>query len=435
MSQGKFYNKSKGNENAKFDPGGTPGCRGPAPLDLLPRLVARSRTGPAREIPPLKGIYLDYNATTPIRAEVARAMSACLEGDPGNPSSLHRFGRAAAGLREEARERVGAACGCRPDRVVFTSGGTEADNLALRGLTRERPAHLVTAGTEHEAVIQTAEALRDEGVEVTVLPVDRAGRVDPGEVARALRPGTSLVSLMAANNETGTLLDLEAVGTLCRERGVLFHTDAVQLLGKAPFAFDELPVDLASVSAHKIGGPKGVGALLVRDGVRPAPLVTGGGQERRIRPGTENLPGIVGFGVAARAAARELSSEAPRLGALRDRLERGILELLPDSQVNGREAERLPNTSNVTFAGIEGESLLIALDLEGVAVSTGAACNAGAADPSHVLLAMGRTREEAAGSIRFSLGPGTTAAEIESVLSFLPEIARRVAGSGTSPAS
>jgi cysteine desulfurase len=235
---------------------------------------------------------------------------------------------------------------------------------------------------------------------------------------------------MAANNETGVLLPLAEIGGLCRERGVLFHTDAVQLLGKAPFAFDDLPVDLASVSAHKIGGPKGVGALLIRDGVRIPPLATGGGQERKVRPGTENLPGIVGFGVASRAAARELPDEAPRLRALRDRLERGILDLLPDSVVNGREAQRLPNTSNVTFAGIEGESLLIALDLEGVAVSTGAACNAGAADPSHVLLAMGRTREEAAGSIRFSLGPGTTGADIEAVLTILPEVARRVAGSG-----
>jgi cysteine desulfurase len=378
-------------------------------------------------------VYLDFNATTPVRPEAARAMAACLAAPPGNPSSLHRFGRAAAGLREEARAQVAAACGTAPRSVIFTSGGTEADNLALRGATRLRPSHLVTAATEHEAVLHTARALESEGVEVTVLSVDRAGRVAPEDIAGALRPHTALVSLMAANNETGVLLPLEEIGSLCRERGVLFHTDAVQLLGKVPFALDDLPVDLASVSAHKIGGPKGIGALLIRDGVRIPPLVTGGGQERQIRPGTENLPGMVGFGVASRAATGELPGEAPRLRALRDRLERGILDRLPDSVVNGREAPRLPNTSSVTFAGMEGESLLIALDLEGIAVSTGAACNAGAADPSHVLLAMGRSREEAAGSIRFSLGPGTTEAEIEKVLAVLPEVARRVAGSGTAP--
>ncbi|HMB69633.1 MAG TPA: cysteine desulfurase family protein, partial [bacterium] len=231
-------------------------------------------------------VYLDHNATTPVRPEVARAMAACLEGPPGNPSSLHRFGREAAALRDEARERLAAACGCTAGRVIFTSGGTEADNLALRGRAGRAPAHLVTAGTEHEAVLHTAQALQREGVDVTVLPVDGNGQVTPEDVDRAIRPETALVSLMAANNETGVLLPLPRIGEICRRRGVLFHTDAVQFLGKAPFTFDELPLDLASVSAHKIGGPKGIGALLIREGVRISPLVTGGGQERKVRPGT-----------------------------------------------------------------------------------------------------------------------------------------------------
>jgi cysteine desulfurase len=379
----------------------------------------------------VRSIYLDHNATTPVRPEAARAIAVCLAGDAGNPSSVHRFGRVAAELRERAREEVADAAGCAPRRVVFTSGGTEADNLALRGILAGG-GHLVTAGTEHEAVLHTAGALERDGTPVTVLPVGADGRVAPEDVERALRPDTALVSLMAANNETGALLDLEAVGALCRRRGVLFHTDAVQALGKIPFPFDDLPVDLASVSSHKIGGPRGVGALLVAEGVKLRPLLTGGGQERRIRPGTENLPGIVGFGVAARRAAEDLPAEGSRLGALRDRLEAGLRRAFPDARINAGEAARLPNTSNVTFGGVDGASLLIALDLEGIAVSTGAACTAGAAEPSHVLLAMGRAPEEAAGSIRFSLGSGSTEADVEEVLRVLPEIVRRVASGAVS---
>jgi cysteine desulfurase len=291
----------------------------------------------------------------------------------------------------------------------------------------------VVGATEHEAVLQTAEHLAAAGTQVTVLAVDREGRVDLDELSDNLRPETALVSLMAANNETGTLLPLLQAGEICRSHGVPFHTDAVQLFGKLPFAFDDLPVDLASVSSHKIGGPKGVGALLVRPGARLAATITGGGQEQALRPGTENLPGMVGFGVASRLAAAELAREGPRIVALRNRLETGILQRVPEAVVNAVGAERLPNTCNVTFAGIDGDSLLIALDLEGIAVSTGAACNAGAAEPSHVLRAMGRTREEAGSSIRFSLGSATTAAEIDEVLSVLPEIARRVLGSGATP--
>lgn len=381
----------------------------------------------------MRSLYLDHNATTPVRPEAASAMAECLEGPPGNPSSLHRFGRDAARARELARARVARAAGCEAEEVVFTSGGTEADNLALRGALSEGRRHLVTVATEHEAVLQTVEALEAGGMEATVLPVREDGRADPDDVAAALRRDTALVSVMAANNETGVLQPIDAIGRLCRDRGVLFHTDAVQLFGKLPFALRSLAVDLVSISSHKIGGPKGVGALCVKRGVALRPLVTGGSQERRLRPGTENLPGIVGFGKAAELADLELAREAPRLAALRDRLEQGVLRVAPGARVNGAPSPRLPNTSNVSFPGLDGETLLMALDLEGVAVSTGAACNAGAAEPSHVLLAMGRSREEAGGSLRFSLGRTTQEAEIDETLDVLARVIARLNRNGSVP--
>lgn len=375
----------------------------------------------------MDAMYLDYNATTPVRSEVVAEMTECLAGPPGNPSSVHSFGRAARALRERARERLAAAAGCSPDAVLFTSGGTEADNLALRGtLARSDRRHFITAATEHEAVLHTLKALE---IDVTVLPVDSEGRVDPKQLQAAIRVDTALVSIMAANNETGVLADLGALGAVCRDAGVLFHTDAVQCLGKVPFDFDDLPVDFAVVSSHKIGGPKGCGALLVRDGTEwPAPLQTGGGQERGVRPGTENLPGIVGFAKAAEMAVEELSATGPRIRALRDRLEREIRGFFPEARVNGSGAPRLPNTANISFPGLDGESLLIALDLEGVAVSTGAACQAGAAEPSHVLMAMGRSAEEAGASLRFSLGNPTRDSDITEVLEILPRVLTRVTG-------
>jgi cysteine desulfurase len=379
----------------------------------------------------MRRIYLDFNATTPVRPEVAEEMMACLVGPAGNPSSLHSFGREARSLREIARERVSSALGTTPESVVFTSGGTEADNLALRGFLRTRPgAHLVTVATEHEAVLHTAESLRDEGARITVLGVDSCGRVDPARLREAITAETVLVSIMAANNETGVLADLDALGAVCREKRVPFHTDAVQCFGKAPFRFDRLPVDLASVSAHKIGGPKGIGALVLREGLSIPPMQTGGGQERRQRPGTENLPGLVGFGRAAELAAAELAAEADRLAGLRDRLEEGLREGFPRVRINGQDAPRLPNTSNASFPGLDGESMLIALDLEGVAVSTGAACQAGAAEPSHVLQAMGLSPEEAGGSLRFSLGNASTESDIREVLEILPRITSRLTGVG-----
>lgn len=375
-------------------------------------------------------VYLDHNATTPVRPEVVAAMAACLSGDPGNPSSLHGYGRAAARLREEARRTLAGAAGCDPEEVVFTSGGTEADNLVLRGSLAPGRSHLVTAATEHEAVLHTAQALEAAGARLTVVGVDADGLVDPAAVRAAIRPDTALVSIMAANNETGVLAPIGEIGQACRVAGVPLHVDAVQFFGKEPFAFGSLPVEFASISAHKIGGPKGIGALLVRRGRRLSPQVTGGGQERRVRPGTENLPGMVGFAEAARSAVEGLDADVARVSALRDRLERGILAAAPGSRVNGAGAPRLSNTSNVSFAGLDGETLLVALDLLGVAVSTGAACNAGATEPSHVLLAMGRSREEAAGSIRFSLGPATTEADIQYVLEALEEVLARVTSTG-----
>jgi cysteine desulfurase len=317
--------------------------------------------------------------------------------------------------------------------VLFTSGGTEADNLALRGILASSPnrRHVVTLATEHEAVLHTLSALSPDGAELTILPVPADGRPAAEDVAAALRDDTALVTVMAANNETGVLADLNAMGAVCRRRGVLFHTDAVQMFGKVPFSFSELPLDLASISSHKIGGPKGVGALLVRDGVKLPPQQTGGGQERGVRPGTENLPGIVGFGEAAELAAREVGTEGPRLAALRDRLEEGVLRAFPEAEVNGDTANRLPNTSNVTFPGLDGESLLIALDLEGVAVSTGAACRAGAAEPSHVLIGMGRTVAQAGSSLRFSLGNLSRDSDIVGVLEVLPRIISRLTGTGS----
>ena len=383
----------------------------------------------------MSAIYLDHNATTPVHPDAVAAMAACLSAEAGNPSSLHRFGRAAARLRDQARAQVAAAVGCAPEEVTVTSGGTEADNLALRGVAGARRGHLVTVATEHEAVLQTAEDLEHSGARVSVVPVDGEGRVDPARIAAAIEEDTCVVSVMAANNETGVAAPLAAIGEICRSRGVLFHTDAVQFFGKLPFRFADLPVDLASISAHKIGGPKGIGALLVRSGIEVAPVLTGGSQERRRRPGTENLPGMAGFGTAAEIAARDLSAEIPRLAGLRDELERGILRIMPEARINGRGALRLPNTSNVSFPGLEGESLMIALDLEGIAVSTGAACNAGASAPSHELRAMGRSREDAAASLRFSIGRTTGPADIERALVALDRVVTRAraASAATQP--
>ncbi len=375
-------------------------------------------------------IYLDYNATSAVAPEVLAAMSPYFRESFGNASSLHSFGRRARTALERARDQIASALGAE-DRgeIIFTSGGTEADNLALRGVARahrSRGTHIVTSAVEHPAILHTCAALAEEGYEVTTLPVARDGTLRPDVVARALRPETVLLSLMYANNETGVLFPIEEIGAITRERGLFFHVDAVQAFGRLPLSVKSLPVDLLSLSAHKIAGPQGMGALYIRRGTRMDSLQTGGHHEGGRRAGTVNVAGAVGLGAAAELAVRHRAEEAARVQALRDRLEEGILSAVPDVQVNGHRALRLPNTLNVSFRGADRESLLIALDLEGIAISPGSACTSGVVEPSHVLQAMGLTEEWARGAVRFSLGRETTGEEIDRVLEVLPGIVARV---------
>ncbi|MBI3129258.1 MAG: cysteine desulfurase [Candidatus Tectomicrobia bacterium] len=376
----------------------------------------------------MRRVYLDHNATTPVRPEVAEAMRRCLGALFGNPNSIHSFGREARAAVEEARAQAAALIGAEPEEILFTSGGTESDNLALRGALAAAGGggHIVTTAVEHHAVLDTCKALESDRLQVTYVPPDKAGRVAAGDVAGAIRPDTRLVSVMWGNNEVGTLQPVREIAALCRERGVPFHTDAVQALGKAGIDVRALGADFLSASAHKINGPKGAGFLYVRKGARLAPLQTGGGQERDIRPGTENVPGIVGLGEACRLAREEGPALARSLAALRGRLEAEACERIPDTVVNGDPDRRLPGTANLSFPGAEGETLLIRLDLEGIAVSTGSACSAGSTEPSHVLLAMGLPMEVIRGSLRFSLGWGSTDADVDRLLEVLPEAVRRV---------
>jgi cysteine desulfurase len=365
-------------------------------------------------------VYLDHNATTPIHPEVLIAMMPFLGGQFGNASSRHRFGDKPRAAVEEAAGRIAAAIGAEPEEVVFVSGGTEADNLAVQGVVRTASPgrrHVVTAAVEHPAVLAPCRFLEEtEGVAVTVLPVDGGGRVDPEAVREALCDDTVLVSIQTANNEVGTIQPVAEIGALCRERSVLFHTDAVQALGKIPVNVSDLGADLVSLSAHKVYGPKGAGALYVRKGVPLAPLVFGGGRAAGFRAGTDNVPGIVGFGKAVEVAEAGRETSAPVIAALRDRLEGALLGGIEGVRRNGHEGERLPNTSNLGFAGVEGDALLLALDDRGIAVSAGAACHAGSGEPSGVLRAMG-VGPEAGGSIRFSLGFENTEPEMDAVAS------------------
>ncbi|MBI5478907.1 MAG: cysteine desulfurase [Deltaproteobacteria bacterium] len=377
-------------------------------------------------------IYLDHNATTPLDAEARAAMLPFLEGTFGNPSSVHRAGRVARHAVEEARAAVAALAGARLEEVIFVSGGTEADNLALRaGLqaarSHGRAPHLVLSPLEHPAVRECAAALAREGALVTELPVDAHGRLDPDDLRRALRPDTALVSIQAANHEIGNVYPVAELCAIARERGALFHCDAVQAAGKMPLDAGAARPDLVSLSAHKLYGPKGVGALCARRDLGLAPILAGGHQERGRRPGTENVAGIVGFGVAAAVALRRWEADAARVAALRDRLERALLAL-PGARLNGDPdpAGRVPGTLNVGFDGAEGALVAVNLDLAGVCVSTGAACSSGSLEPSPVLLALGCTRREAASSVRFSLGRDTTAAEVDEVAAMLPAILERV---------
>jgi cysteine desulfurase len=380
-------------------------------------------------------IYLDHNASAPLRPEVREAMLPFL-GAPANPSSAHREGARARAAVETARREVAALVGAAPAEIVFTSGATEANNLALRGVlpppgsggaTRPPRAGLVTTAIEHASVLETARALAGEGAPLTVVATDGEGRIDAARVIAACGAETALVSVGLANGEVGSVAPVAAIAREVGRLGVLVHTDAAQAAGRLAIDVRALGADLLSLSAHKLGGPTGVGALHVRSGVRLRPQLTGGPQERARRAGTENLAGIVGFGVAARLAGAEQAAAAARMETLTDRLWQGLRARIRGVRRNGpATTPRLPNTLNVSFAACPGESLLVLLDLAGVAVSLGSACAAGAAEPSHVLEAMGRGREAARNGLRFSLGPRTTAAEIDRVLDLLPPLVAQV---------
>jgi len=356
--------------------------------------------------------YFDHNATTPVAPEVLQSLSASMAGVYGNASSIHHFGQAAKQRLETARREIAALLGCDPREVVFTSGGTESDNLALFGIARRFPkSHVVTSAIEHPAVLNACAQLQREDHQVTLLPVGGSGIVEPEELRGVLHKDTAVVSIMHANNETGCLQRIPELAALAREAGAVFHTDAVQTAGRIPVRARELGVDLLSVSGHKFGAPKGIGARYVRKGVELSPLLYGGRHERERRAGTENVPGASAMGTAA--AGLQLWDG---VRDLRDRLERGIVERVSGVHVNGDPVQRLPNTSNLRFDGIEGEAMVIALDLRGFAVSSGSACSSGAVEPSHVLLAMGLSPEDARSSVRFSLGPSNTAEEVDGLI-------------------
>ncbi len=373
----------------------------------------------------MKRVYLDHNATTPVEPEVLDAMLPYLSQDFGNASSIHSFGQRARAAVETAREQVAALIGARPQEIVFTSGGTESDNHAIFGVVEAAgvgKTHVITSAIEHEAVLNACEALEKRGVGVTYLPVDHAGRIDL-DILRdtlSLHPETILITIMHANNELGTVQPLEQIGRIAADADVYFHTDAVQSAGKLPIDVNAMQLDLLSLSGHKLYAPKGVGALYVRSGTRVRQLVYGGHHQRGFRPGTENVPGIVGLGKAAAIARKSLAEDAKRIAALRDTLEQGLLARVPHARMNAQGAHRTPNTANITFPGIEGEALVIALDLKGLACSTGAACSSGAVEPSHVLTAIGLPPEEARATLRFSLGRHTTVEDIDFALSVVP---------------
>lgn len=377
----------------------------------------------------MKRVYLDHAATTPVEPAVAELVLDYMVNNFGNVSSVHSFGRRAKKGLEAAREHVAALVGALPSEIVFTSGGTESDNLAIKGALeayKRKGNHVVTSSIEHHALLHTCEHLGKNGYEVTYIPVDSDGFVRPEDVAAAIRPDTVVVSVMMANNEVGTLQPIKEIGAICREKRVLLHTDAVQALGQIPIDVNEMNIDLMSISSHKIYGPKGIGALYIRKGVRVAPQALGGAHERGRRAGTENVSGAVGFGKAAQLALENLHTRAAHYSGLRDRLIDGILKTIPDVRLNGHRTKRLPNNVNVSVRYIEGESLLLNLDLVGIAASSGSACTSGSLDPSHVLLAMGLSHEEAHGSLRFTVGTGTSADDIDYVIDKLSEITVRL---------
>lgn len=382
----------------------------------------------------MRRVYLDHNATTPIHPQVKEAMWPYFDRLFGNASSLHFFGREARTAVDEAREKVASLIGCDPAEIIFTSGGTESDNFAIKGLAsyslrRGKGNHIITSPIEHHAVVNTCAYLQKQGFEITYLYVDKFGMVDPEEVENAIKPSTILVSLMHANNEVGTIEPIAEVGKICRGKNVPFHTDAVQSYGKIPIDVKEMNLDMLSLSGHKIYGPKGTGAIYVNRKLKPFDnLLHGGQHERSRRGGTENVPGIVGLGKAAELAEDHMSEESQRLQKLAKKLEAGIFERIDDVAQNGHPQLRLPGTLNFTFARVNGEGLILSLDMEGICVSTGSACSSGSLEPSYVLAAIGLAPEMIQGSARFSLGKDNSEEEIEYVLEKLPQVIKRLRG-------
>jgi cysteine desulfurase len=377
-------------------------------------------------------VYFDYNATTPLSPEVLDAFIGTNRDYFGNASSVHHFGQQAKATLDNARSAVAALLNADPSEIIFTSGGTESDNFAIRGVADALEAssrrHLIASAIEHEAVLNTFKALGRRGWRTTLIPLTASGIVDPDRLRALITDETALVSVMHANNEIGTIQPIAEIAAIARERGALVHTDAVQTVGKIPVDVRALAVDLLSLSAHKFNGPKGAGVLWVKRGTRMQPILTGGKHERNRRAGTENVPAIAGMGVAAAQARTKMAPEAARVGALRDRLEAGILRAVPGTQVNGSRERRVPNTTNISFDRVEAESLLIALDLEGIAVSTGSACSSGTLEPSHVLCAMGLPAPRTQSSLRFSLGLFSTDAEVDRVIDVLPRLVEKLRG-------
>jgi cysteine desulfurase len=379
---------------------------------------------------PMPRAYFDHNATTPPDPLVVEAVVRALTDTFGNPSSVHHYGQQAKALVDEARSEIAELLSADASEIVFTSGGTESDNLALRGaaevLESGSRRQLITSGIEHEAVLNTMKALARRGWTVTHVPVDRTGIVSPAALASAVTRETALVSVMHANNEIGTIQPIADLAAVAHEHGALFHSDAVQSVAKIPVDVRALGVDLVSLSAHKFNGPKGTGALWIRRGIRLSATMTGGKHERNRRGGTENVPGIAGMGVAARLARQKMPAESERVAALRDRLEQGVLSRVAGTAVNGETSTRVPNTTNISFEGVEAESLLIALDLEGFAVSTGSACSSGTLEPSHVLRAMGLSSHRTQNSIRFSLGAGNSDEQVDALIAKLPTVVEKL---------
>lgn len=372
-------------------------------------------------------VYMDHGATTPVREEVLEAMLPFFKEQYGNPSSVHSKGREVRNAVEEAREKTASALGASPEEIYFTSGGTESNNIVLRGAAKKHDGfgHIITSAIEHHAVFDVCRDLEKEGHRVTFLPVDKYGRLDPSTVETAITPETFIISIMAANNEIGTLQPFEEIGAIAAKHNIMFHTDAVQVVGQLPVDLKKTQVDFLSLSAHKFNGPKGVGALYKRKGIKIDPLYRGGGQEGKLRPGTENVPGVIGLARALELSVEEIPDKINTLQSLRDKLIEGLLKI-DEVVLNGHPEERLPGNVNVSFKYIEGEAILLSLDMEGIAASSGSACSSGSLDPSHVLSAIGLDHQTAHGSVRFSLGRGNSEADIDYVLEKVPAVVDRL---------